>query len=170
MSTIIRRAEAGDTEAAGAVCARVLLEDPPYPYELNIGEPSCLNMVAEQEGAVIGYISVVLKRWNPQGRFFWERIAPYIAFVGVLPEKQRRGIGSLLLRAAITEIVARCPDEPLLFLEHHRQNLAAKHLFEKNGFREMSRDEVFEVSGVYPKSAVMCFEVGTLKLSPASRA
>ena len=159
MATIIRPAEITDREAAGNVCSRVLAEDPPYQYELNIGVPECLNLVAEEEGSVVAYATTVLKRWNPQGRFLWERVAPYLAFVGVLPEKQRRGIGGLLLRSTISEIALRCPDEPLLFLEHHRQNPVAKRLFESVGFRNMSDDEVFSMAGLYPKSAVMCFEL-----------
>jgi ribosomal protein S18 acetylase RimI-like enzyme len=163
MSATVRHAEAQDREAAGAVCRRVLAEDPPYPYELNIGMPECLNLVAEEKGTIVGYASVVLKRWDSHGRAVWQRVAPYLAFIGVVPEKQRRGTGELLLRATISAAAARCPDEPRLFLEHHRQNATAKRLFERVGFRHMSRDEVFRETGVRPVNEVMCFELGSLR-------
>jgi ribosomal protein S18 acetylase RimI-like enzyme len=169
MATTIRPAEAKDREAAGFVCSRVLAEDPPYQYELNIGVPECLNLVAEEEGSVVAYATTVLTRWNPQGRFLWERVAPYLAFVGVLPEKQRKGIGGLLLRSTISEIALRCPGEPLLFLEHHRQNPTAKRLFESVGFRNMSGEEVFSMAGLHPRSAVMCFELGAERKTAAFR-
>lgn len=163
MNPTIRQAEVNDREAVGAVCRRVLADDPPYQYELNIGVPECLNLLADQDGVIVGYASVVLKRWDVHGRFVWQRVAPYLAFIGVVPEKQGRGIGKLLLRAAISAAAAQCPDEPRLYLEHHRQNANAKQLFERTGFRHLSREDVQRETGVRPTNEVMCLELESFR-------
>lgn len=108
----------------------------PYHYERNIELAGCLNLVAEERGEVIGFISVLLTRWNPGGEWVWERLAPYVGFVGVLPARQREGIGESLLRSAIREVAIRCSEEPwwarflvwrssefLVFLIPHRARL-----------------------------------------------
>jgi ribosomal protein S18 acetylase RimI-like enzyme len=136
MTPTTRCATVEDTEAVGTVCRRLLADDPPYQYELNIGVPGCLNLVAEEDGTIVGYASLVVRRWDPRGVLVWQRVAPYLAFIGVIPEKQHRGIGELLLRAIISAAAAQCPDEPRLYLEHHRQNAAAKRLFERMGFHQ----------------------------------
>ena len=84
MTPTIRQAEAKDREAVGTVCRRVLADETPYQYELNIGVPGCLNLVAEEDGVIVGYASVVLSRRDARGRFVWQRVAP-------LPRLHRRG-------------------------------------------------------------------------------
>jgi len=165
MNPTIHQAEAKDREAVGTVCRRVLADDPPYQYELNIGVPGCLNLVAEEDGVIVGYASVVLRRWDARGGFVWQRVAPYLAFIGVVPEKQRRGIGELLLRATISAAAAQCPDEPRLYLEHHRQNATAKRMFERMGFRHMSREDVQRETGLRSTNEVMCFELAIFRAS-----
>jgi len=160
MAPIIRLAEPRDLEGAGVICSRVLSGKLPYQYELNIGLEGCLNLVAEEEGRVIGYVSVLLRRWNPRGRNLWERVAPYLAFIGIIPEKQSRGVGESLLRAAIRETALRCPNEPQLFLEHAPDNRAAR-LYARVGFRTMSRDEIFRLTGLEAKGPVLCLPLGT---------
>ena len=158
MPPVIRLAEARDVEGAGAICGRVLSGKLPYQYELNIGLEGCMNLVAEEDGQVIGYATVLLRRWDPRGRNLWQRVAPYLAFIGVLPEKQGRGVGELLLRAVIRESALRCPNEPRLFLEHTPDNRAAR-LYARVGFRAMSRDEVLQLTGLDPKGPVQCFNL-----------
>ncbi len=160
MPAVIRLAEPRDVEGAGAICGRVLSGKLPYQYELNIGLEECLNLVAVEEGQVIGYATVLLRRWDPRGRHLWQRVAPYLAFIGVLPEKQGRGVGELLLRAVFRESARRCPHEPHLFLEHTPDNRAAR-LYARVGFRAMSPDEVFRLSGLAPKGPVQCFELAS---------
>src|SRR5512147_2499251 len=115
---LIRPAEPKDVEGAAVICRRVLAEKLPYNYELNIGVEGCRNLVADDGGQVVGYLTMLVKRWDPRGHHLWQRLVPYIAFVGVLPERQRQGIGAALLRSAIREAAAVCPGEPLLFVEH----------------------------------------------------
>ena len=157
MSPTIRSAEPGDVEQAGQICHRVLSEKKPYNYELNIGLEGCLNLVAEKDGTVIGFITVLVHRWDPAGRHLWQRLAPYLAFVGVLPEYQGHGIGTSLVRAALRETALRCPGEPRMFLEHAPDN-RARRLYGRLGFRTLSAHEVFSLTGLTAKGPVMCLD------------
>jgi predicted N-acetyltransferase YhbS len=157
MSPTIRSAEPRDIEAAGQICRRVLAEKKPYNYELNIGLEGCLNLVAEEDGAVVGFVTVLLSRWDPAGRHLWQRLAPYLAFVGVLPEYQGHGIGASLVRAALREAAFRCPGEPRMFLEHAPDN-RARRLYSRLGFRTLSADEIVSLTGLTAKGPVMCLE------------
>jgi ribosomal protein S18 acetylase RimI-like enzyme len=155
---IIRPAELKDKDGAGIVRAMVLSHNHLYQYEQNIGLADTLNLVAEEEGIVVGFVSVLLSRCNPQGQHLWERVAPYIAFIGIVPAQQRRGIGNLLLRSAIQGAAIRCPNEPVLYLEHEVES-HARRLYERIGFRTMSHDEILLATGLHPKGPVMCFEL-----------
>ncbi len=157
MEPTIRLAEPGDIEQAGEICRRVLSEKKPFNYELNIGVDGCLNLVAEKDGAVVGFITVLLRRWDPAGRHLWQRLAPYLAFIGVLPEYQGHGIGRSLMRAALQEAASRCPGEPRMFLEHAPDN-RARRLYQRLGFRTLSADEVFSLTRLTAKGPVMCLE------------
>jgi ribosomal protein S18 acetylase RimI-like enzyme len=154
---VIRHASPADRENAGIICRRVLSDA--YPYELNIGLGNCFNLVAEEAGSIVGFVSVLVTRWDPAGRFVWQRVAPYVAFIGVLPEYQGRGIGKSLLLSAIDEVRRRCPNQPRLFLEHAADNEKAKRRFERIGFRLMSSEELFATCGLRPKGPVRCFDL-----------
>lgn len=164
---LIRIAEAKDIEGAALICRRVLAEKLPYNYELNIGTEGCLNLVAEDGGQVVGYLTMLVKRWDPRGRHLWQRLVPYIAFVGVLPERQRQGIGAALLRQAIAEAGRCCPGEPSLFLEHAPHNIASR-LYERVGFHALSSEEVLRMTGLEVRSPVMCLSLPTIRLTASS--
>jgi len=155
---IIRSAEPKDKDGAGIVRATVLSQNHPYRYEENIGLADTLNLVAEEEGIVVGFVSVLLSRRNVQGQHLWERIAPYVAFIGIMPAQQRRGIGNLLLRSAIQGTAIRCPNEPVLYLEHEVES-DARRLYERIGFKTMFHDQILLATGLHPKGPVMCFEL-----------
>jgi ribosomal protein S18 acetylase RimI-like enzyme len=165
---IIRPAERKDEEGAGVVCATVLSQNHPYHYERNIGLAETLNLVAEKEGIVVGFVSVLLSICNPQGQHLWERVAPYIAFIGVMAEQQRKGIGNLLLRSAIHGAAIRCPNEPVVYLEHEIES-EARRLYERIGFRTVSDDEIFIAIGLHPKGPVMCFDLDRARKMAALR-
>jgi ribosomal protein S18 acetylase RimI-like enzyme len=139
---------------AGRVRSAVLAPEHPYTYEMNIGRPNTLNHIAETDSSIIGFISVLLTRWNPNGQSLWERLAAYLAFVGVLPEHQGNGVGELLLRNAVNATAA-LSKEPLLFLEYGNGN-GAERLYERVGFRKMTEAEVMATCGLLPKGPVMC--------------
>jgi GNAT superfamily N-acetyltransferase len=159
---LIRPAEPKDVEGVAVICRRVLAEKLPYNYELNIGTEGCWNLVAEDEGRVVGYLTMLVKRWDPRGRHLWQRLVPYIAFVGVRPEWQRQGIGAALVRDAIREAARLCPLEPRLFLEHAPHNVASR-LYQRVGFRALSADEVRRLAGLNVSSPVMCFPLDTIR-------
>jgi GNAT superfamily N-acetyltransferase len=155
---IIRHAEQNDKEGARIVRASVLSQDHPYPYEDNIGLRETLNLVAEEDCVILGFVSVLLARVNPKGQYLWERLAPYIGFIGVMTRQQRKGIGSSLLRCAIEGAADRCPNEPFLYLEHEVES-SARQFYERMGFRVMSGEETFGSVGMYPKACLMRFDL-----------
>ena len=159
---LIRVAELKDIEGAGVICRRVLAEKLPYNYELNIGTEGCLNLVAEDGHTIAGYLSMLVKRWDPNGRHLWQRLAPYIAFVGVLPERQRQGIGAALLQDAIGRASRLCPCEPRLFLEHAPRNIASR-LYQRAGFRALAAEEIRRLTGLNIHTPVMVFPLDTIR-------
>jgi GNAT superfamily N-acetyltransferase len=155
---LIRHAEQNDKEGARIVRASVLSQDHPYRYEDNIGLPDTLNLVAEEDCVILGFVSMLLARVNPKGYYLWERLAPYIGFIGVMTREQRKGIGSSLLRCAIEGAADRCPNEPFLYLEHEVES-NARQFYERMGFRVMSGEETFGSVGMYPKACLMRFDL-----------
>ena len=71
-----------------------------------------LSLVAEDAGEVVGHVALS-RAWvdDPQ------RVADVLVLspMSVRPDRQRRGVGSVLVRAALELAAAR--DEPLVFLE-----------------------------------------------------
>jgi len=153
---LIRAAETEDMEGAGLICRRVLADKLPFNYELNIGVEGCVNLVADEGGRVVGYLTMLVRRWDPRGRHLWQRLAPYVAFVGVLPDWQRQGIGGALLRAAIQQAVRLCPGESHLFLEHAPGNIASR-LYQRLGFRAISAAELEQLAGLHVETPVMSY-------------
>ena len=72
--------------------------------------PAEISLVAEADGAVVGHVHLSRAHVDE---------APVLGLgpIGVLPEWQRRGVGSLLMTAAIAEADAR--GEPLVALLGH---------------------------------------------------
>jgi GNAT superfamily N-acetyltransferase len=119
-----------------------------------------LNLVAEEHGLVVAFVSVLLSKRDPHGPYLWERASLYVGFIGVLPRKQNQGIGTSLLEHVIREAADRCPNEPFLYLEHGLDNKAGR-LYERIGFRPMSSEEIFTALGLYPKGPILCFDLRT---------
>jgi len=102
--------------------------------------------VAEDADRIIGFVSVLLTRWNPEGKCYWERVAPYLAFVGVLPEWGGKGIGTALLRHAVEQGALRCTHESFMYLEHDLGN-PVHRLYERVGFESMTGEQVVAAAG-----------------------
>ncbi len=150
----IRPAEVGDREAAGNICIAVLPGGHPYPYQMNIGVPSCLNFVAVEGSFVVGFISVLLTRSASDGKSLWQRVAPYIAFIGVSPAWQGSGNGEKLLKYAIDSVHRGYPNEEWIYLEHEPESLA-RRFYERMGFMPMTPEQVLAVSGLDLNSPIM---------------
>jgi GNAT superfamily N-acetyltransferase len=137
MALEIRRATAADIPQ-NKVIQLTLSPSDKHTYAENVLYPKTLNFVAVLDGRVIGFTSALIDESNRTGRQFWQRARPYIAFVGVLPEHQRQGVGSALL-LAVCEAIFRAPWYKEALLECDRDQAP---FYEKHGFVEMSPADV----------------------------
>jgi GNAT superfamily N-acetyltransferase len=145
----IRTANSNDIQGASAVQHAVIADDHPYEYARNIQCLGTVNLVAIHNGVVAGFISILLAGLKPDGHHLWERLRPYLAFLGVLPEMQRQDIGTELIRHAL-EIVSQhsasglwleCPESSAKF-------------YEKVGFVRLTPEAVQRHTGLTPKGPV----------------
>jgi ribosomal protein S18 acetylase RimI-like enzyme len=104
-----------------------------------LAEPEVTVMVAEREGAVVGYVYAGIE---PRS---WKELrdaAGFIHDVVVEPELRGRGIATRLVEAAAAWLEAR--GAPRIMLWTADQNATARRLFERLGFRptmlEMTRE------------------------------
>ncbi len=104
-----------------------------------IDDPETVVLVAEQDGAVVGYVYAGLEPMD------WMQLrapcgAVYDVFVD--PAARGRGIGEHLMRAAIDWLAGR--GQPRVVLSSAEGNDAAQRLFARLGFRrtmvEMTRE------------------------------
>jgi ribosomal protein S18 acetylase RimI-like enzyme len=160
---IIRLAEPSDKQGAGIIRATVLPPEHHYHYEDNIEDARCLNLVAEEADIVVGFVSVLLTVCNPGGQALWERLAPYIGFIGVLPDYQGKHVGPRLLQCAVRETATLYPNGSALYLEHAHENSRARGVFERCGFKSLLCEDVFKVTGLYPKGPVMALDLDTAR-------
>jgi GNAT superfamily N-acetyltransferase len=165
MDVTIRGAKQEDIPAAGVVQQAVLPPGHPYAYAQNIGVRNTMNFVAETNGTIIGFASVLLTKWDARGPFLWQRLAPYLAFIGVVPEHQGKGIGLRLLQIAVEEAATECVHEPMLFLEHDPENVNAHKVFERTGFRALTKDDIVQLVGIEPRGPVMALPLATVRTS-----
>ena len=146
-SMTIRPAVPADIPAAAEIQRASLADGHPYEYANNINWPlACVNLVAEEDGAVVGFVSILLNTHT--GPCFWQRVAPYVAFVGVLESHRKRKIGEALLKTGIALAKRASPAAHHIYLEHDVSNTAAQRLYLRMGFRTMSTSEILEVTGI----------------------
>ncbi len=102
----------------------------PWPgealYEELLPDALRLPLVAERAGTIVGY----LMSWRCGDEL-------HILNLAVSPEERRRGAGSLLLGAALTEAGAR--GLSLVTLEVRESNLGARAFYERHGFEAAGR-------------------------------
>jgi GNAT superfamily N-acetyltransferase len=154
-----------DIPAAERIQQTVLPPGHPYVYARNIEVGRTVNLVAETSDIIIGFASVLLTRWDTQGPFLWQRLAPYLAFIGVVPEHQGKGVGPLLLRQAVESAAIGCVREPMLFLEHEPENVKARKAFERTGFRVLTKNEILQLAGIEPQGPVMAIPLDSFRKS-----
>ena len=82
--------------------------------------PSTVRLKATAEGALIGFISGDIRRWEGIG---------WITSLGVLPEFRRKGVGTALLQACEERIKL-----PRLRLCVRKSNQAAISLYQRAGY------------------------------------
>ncbi|HEV2747641.1 MAG TPA: N-acetyltransferase [Allosphingosinicella sp.] len=113
MSIAVRPAEARDASAIRAVHLAAFPDatEADLVGQLDKDGASVLSLVAEEDGEIVGHILMSRMRVEGDGRGFR---ALGIAPVAVVPERQRAGIGSALIREALAR--ARDAGEQLVFL------------------------------------------------------
>jgi predicted N-acetyltransferase YhbS len=145
----IRAANPNDFQGASAVQHAVISGEHPYEYARNILCPGTVNLVAIQGATIVGFVSVLLGGLKPNGQHLWERLRPYLAFVGVLPELQGQHVGAELIRCALqisdphatSGMWLECPE-------------SAAKFYEKVGFVRVTPEAVQQYTGLLPKGPV----------------
>ncbi len=127
----LRRAAVGDLDAVVSI-ERAAFSDPPWSREsfnALVGSPRAYFTVAcdgSPTGAVMGYVVAWFVADEAE-----------IANLAVAPDRRRRGIGSRLLDAALTE--ARLAGANVVHLEVRDSNAAARALYGSRGFSTVGR-------------------------------
>jgi ribosomal protein S18 acetylase RimI-like enzyme len=159
MSVTIRRAEGRDLESLGRLGAMLMhthyafdplrflapYEGTEHGYASFLGgmldSPDDVIFVAEQDGAVAGYVFAALEPLS------WKELrgpAGYIHDVAVAEGARRAGIATELMKAAIAW--ARQKGAPRVILGTAAQNVHAQTLFHRLGFRDTMIEMTLELS------------------------
>ena len=161
---LIRAERSDDVAAVRAVVAAAFGDQPEVPALVDLlrrsdAWRSGLSLVAEEAGAVVGHV-LATRGWLDAPAALVEVLV--LSPLSVRPDRQRRGIGSRLVRTLL-ELVAARP-EPAVFLE------GSPHYYSRFGFtaagdhgiRKPSLripDAAFQVHWSTPPSAAL---IGTL--------
>ncbi|MBL1103387.1 GNAT family N-acetyltransferase [Streptomyces sp. 5-8] len=103
------------------------------------GDGSAVNLVAEQDGRVLGWAASGPYRGGAAHTGDAELYAIYVD-----PAQLGRGIGRALLAAS----VERCTPYPRMLLWVLRGNVSARRFYERAGFRADGAEEPFDAGGV----------------------
>ena len=163
MSVTVRRATAADAEAMGRLAALLVRlhhefdpqrfipasPDTPRGYGRYLrsqqDEPDVVMLVAERDGAVVGYTYAALEGFDYMAL---RGPAGALHDIVVDPAHRGQGVGGLLLEATVSALAAR--GAPRVVLSTAERNESAQRLFARSGFRrtmiEMTR-EVDDPSG-----------------------
>ncbi|MEU8647504.1 GNAT family N-acetyltransferase [Streptomyces sp. NBC_01281] len=108
---------------------------------LERADGSVVNLVAEREGAVVGWACHGPYRDGEAGPADVELYAIYVH-----PDLVGRGVGQALLRASVARCVAAGRERMLLWVL--RDNIPARRFYERAGFGADGAEEPFEAAGV----------------------
>lgn len=126
----IRAATPHDIDALSAIEAAVFTTDriSRRSFRALIARPTASTLVAELDGAVVGYAMILFRAGTGMARLY---------SLAVAPERGGQGLGSKLLQAA--EDAAKRHDRMLLRLEVREDNHGAVALYRKAGYRPIGR-------------------------------
>lgn len=114
-------------------------------------------LVAEEEGQLVGELSIMTQNANiPVAVIPNKRM--YFFGLRVLPEFQRRGIGTALMRSAIAMCVKRGIFEFTIGVENHNKD--AHRLYERLGFKDYLENCSEMQYGKICKFNLMLLQVG----------
>src|SRR5690606_4876692 len=137
---LIRAATLNDRPAANYIHRLCLPDDKVYGYANNIGLNGTVNLVASVENQTVGFVSALINSPNPNGSCLWERMRPYIGFLGVVGEWRKSGIGrALTIESSRLAILATASDR--IYLECEESNIGAQSFYEKLGFEKVEYDQ-----------------------------
>lgn len=137
-----RYAGVGDIEQARELVHRVLPEDHRVDYARNIGMLGTVSLVVTCNGRVVGFLSALTNPKRPPSDF-WDHFMPYIGFVGVLPEYQRRGVGTELLASACIVLFSNA----LTASVYLNCTADLDSYYESRGFERVPADEIAQRYG-----------------------
>jgi len=103
------------------------------------GDGSVVNLVAEQDGEMVGWACHGPYRDGEVRTGDAELYAVYVA-----PDRLGSGVG----RALLTESVRRCAGQARMYLWVLKENTRARRFYERAGFDADGTEEPFEVDGV----------------------
>ncbi|MGW0822658.1 N-acetyltransferase family protein [Streptomyces sp. NPDC002845] len=110
-------------------------------HHLAGGDGSVVNLVAERDGEVVGWVAHGPYR---DGEVRAEDAELYAIYVH--PRHVSQGVGSALLAESVTRCVAAGHGRMLLWVL--KENLSARRFYERWGFAADGAEEPFEVDGV----------------------
>lgn len=159
MTLEIREARRDDIPAVGELRKECLGANEYALYENNIGRPRLLNLVATDDARICGFITVLETVRDPGGAAMWQRVAPYVGFVGVRERDRRRGIATRLMQEAKRLLHERGAGD-WLYLECNEDLIP---LYTKEGFVQMDSDDAQGAFGLRPKAVFFRFPLRQLE-------
>lgn len=99
-------------------------------FEFYLDDPDTLFLAAILDGRLVGYVLGPVETWRSPP-------AAHIGSIAVLPERQRHGVGSLLIESFIREVRPLGCDR--VTLEVSPANEAGLAFFARYGFRKVRR-------------------------------
>lgn len=153
----IRLATIADYQGADAVQRTSIPGNHPYRYAENLKYAATANFVAAEDERIVGFISILTNEPNPSGQHLWQRLRPYVGFVGVLPEFQGQKVGTQLIRTGANAVLSHTRQQ--LWLECSESN---RQFYESLGFVCYTPEAIQHAYGLLPKGLVYSLDRSVL--------
>lgn len=153
----IRLATIDDYQDVDAVQRASLPGDHRYHYAENLKRTDTTNFVAAEGSRIVGFITILTNEPDPSGQHLWQRLRPYVGFLGVLPEFQGQKIGTQLIRTGANAVLSHSRQQ--LWLECGESN---KRFYESLGFVGSTPEAIQQAYGLVPKGPVYSLDYSVL--------
>ena len=153
----IRLATIDDYQGADEVQRITLPGNDSYTYANNLHCKTAANFVAVEDERIVGFITILTNEPKPDGKYLWERLRPYVGFVGVLPEFERQDIGTQLMRTGANAVLSHTRQR--LWLECDEDN---RPFYEKIGCVSSTPEAIQQAYGFLPKGPVYSLDRSVL--------
>ena len=101
-------------------------------------------IVAEKNGEVVGYIMCRVERGLSNFRLLGITKKGHVVSIAILPEHQRQGIGSALMREVLKKMQRRATE---CYLEVRVTNKSAVNLYNNLGFKIVKKNQGYYADG-----------------------